>query len=227
MPPGISSHGVNPFTPRANLITRAVIVSALLFLGMLACFAYAYTRSAYATRVGIDIPQPVPFSHAHHVTGLGIDCRYCHATAEVTAFAGMPSTDTCMNCHWQIWTEADMLAKVRDSWRTGTPIAWRRVHDVADFAYFDHSIHVNKGVGCSSCHGRVDLMPLVHKSETLLMQWCLDCHRQPAPHLRPRTEIYNMLWDPLSLSRQDRQQLMNEYRIEEPRSLTDCSTCHR
>jgi cytochrome c7-like protein len=177
------------------------------------------------TGVGVARAQPLMFSHKHHVADDGIDCRYCHTSVEDSAFAGIPSTDVCMNCHRQIWNESEMLAPVRESYRTGTPIVWNRVHDLPDFVYFDHSIHVAKGVGCETCHGRVDQMPLVWKVNTLQMEWCLECHRNPERHVRPRDQIVTMGWRPpngdqLTLGRR----LVQEYRIERK---TDCSTCHR
>lgn len=214
------------FTPRANLFARGTLIAFLLLIGGAGAFAYAYMRSPYRTEVGVDLPQPAPFSHAHHVAGLGIDCRYCHQTVETEAFAGMPATSTCMNCHWQIWTEAPVLAPVRASWREGVPLHWQRVHDLPDFVYFNHSIHVNKGIGCSTCHGRVNGMPMMHQMQTLYMQWCVDCHRDPASQVRPRSEIFNTEWDPQTLSGADRARLAEEYGIH-PEGLTDCSACHR
>ena len=130
--------------------------------------------------------QPIPFSHAHHVGGLGIDCRYCHTSVETSSFAGIPPTKTCMNCHSQIWSTSPTLEPVRESFRTGVSIQWTRVNDLPDYVYFNHSIHVNKGIGCESCHGRVDRMPLTWQENSLQMDWCLDCHRDPGKHIRPR-----------------------------------------
>jgi hypothetical protein len=137
----------------------------------------------------------VPFSHKHHVQGLGLQCQYCHVTVEKSSYAGIPPTKTCMNCHAQIWTNAQLLEPVRHSWATGESLVWTKVHDLPDYVYFNHSIHVNKGIGCSSCHGRVDLMPLMYAQNTLQMEWCLNCHRDPAKNLRPTSQIYNMAWD--------------------------------
>ena len=146
----------------------------------------------------MDIPfqQPVPFSHKHHVSDDGIDCRYCHTSVEKSSFAGLPPTETCMTCHSQIWTDSPMLAPVRASFATNTPLKWNRVHDLPGYVYFNHSIHVAKGIGCSTCHGRVDQMPLTRKTETLYMKWCLDCHRNPQKYIRPRDKIYDMAWQP-------------------------------
>ena len=138
--------------------------------------------------------QPVPFSHKHHVGDDGIDCRYCHTSVETSSFAGLPPTETCMSCHSQIWANAELLEPVRASFRTGKSIAWTRVHDLPDFVYFNHSIHVNKGIGCSTCHGRVDQMPLTYKVNTLYMQWCVECHRNPAQYVRPRDQVFNIAY---------------------------------
>jgi hypothetical protein len=146
------------------------------------------------TRQGQRPDQPVPFSHKHHVEGLGLQCQYCHTQVEKAAYAGIPPTKTCINCHAQIWTNADLLEPVRQSWATGASIQWIRVHDLPDYVYFNHEIHVNKGIGCASCHGRVDEMPLMYQQNTLQMEWCLNCHRNPAVNLRPTSEIYNMAW---------------------------------
>jgi len=171
----------------------------------------------------------VPFSHAHHVGKIGIDCRYCHQSVEQIASAGMPNTDTCMNCHRQIWPRSSMLEPVRESWEQGEPIRWNRVHDVPDYVYFNHSIHVQKGVSCVQCHGRVDRMPLTAKAETLHMKWCLDCHRDPAPRLRPRDEVTNMQWQPPATKKKRRamgKKLLDKYNIQ-TLGLTSCTTCHR
>ena len=153
----------------------------------------------------------------------GVDCRYCHTSVEKSAFAGLPPTATCMNCHKQIWKDSPMLEPVRESLRTGVPIRWTRVHDLPDFVYFNHSVHIAKGIGCASCHGRVDKMPLMRQDVSLQMEWCLSCHRAPEEHVRPRGEIYNMAWEA-----DDREtlgpKLIAEYDVQ---SLTSCSVCHR
>jgi len=141
------------------------------------------------------VPQPIPFSHKHHVEGLGLQCQYCHTSVEQSSYAGIPPTKTCINCHSQIWTNADLLEPVRQSWATGASIQWIRVHDLPDYVYFNHEIHVNKGIGCASCHGRVDEMPLMYQQNTLQMEWCLNCHRNPVENIRPTAEIYNMAWE--------------------------------
>jgi len=152
-------------------------------------------RSPWVTRQGLRPDQPVPFSHKHHVQGLGVQCQYCHVSVEKSSYAGIPPTKTCVNCHAQLWTNAELLAPVRASWNTGKPLVWTKVHDLPDYVYFSHQIHVNKGLGCASCHGRVDKMPLMYAQNTLQMEWCLDCHRNPAKNLRPTSELYNMAWE--------------------------------
>jgi hypothetical protein len=213
-----------------NVISKVSIFGFVFFLAGLGWLVAKFTRSAYATDVGVAVNQPVPFSHQHHAGGLGIDCRYCHTSVEHSSFAGLPPTKTCMNCHSQIWAHTDMLRPVRQSYRDNASIPWNRVHNLPDFVYFDHSIHVNKGIGCASCHGRVDLMPLTFKANTLLMEWCLDCHRQPEQHVRPRDQIFNMAWEPPDDQEyRGRRLLRDEYKVSEHtlRRLTDCSTCHR
>jgi hypothetical protein len=166
----------------------------------------------------------VPFSHQHHVAGMGIDCRYCHTSVETSAVAGIPPTKTCMNCHSQIWADSPTLEPVRASFRTDQPIAWARVHDLPDFVYFDHSAHVSKGVGCTTCHGRVDRMPLVYQEASLLMEWCLDCHRQPERFLRPQDKVFDPEWEPPADQIAKGRVLVREYGVK-PR--TSCSACHR
>jgi hypothetical protein len=173
---------------RFSLVLTGVIVIALgVTLDQL-------QRSPWVTRQGQRPDQPIPFSHKHHVEGLGLQCQYCHTQVEKAAYAGIPPTKTCINCHAQIWTNAALLEPVRQSWATGASIQWIRVHDLPDYVYFNHEIHVNKGIGCASCHGRVDEMPLMYQQNTLQMEWCLNCHRNPAVNLRPTSEIYNMAW---------------------------------
>jgi hypothetical protein len=167
----------------------------------------------------------VPFSHQHHVSGLGIDCRYCHTSVEIAPSAGVPPTETCMTCHSQIWTNAAMLAPVRQSLAENKPLRWRRVYTLPDYVYFDHSIHVAKGVGCTECHGPIGDMPLTWRATDMTMRWCLDCHRNPAPRLRPREAVFNPHWRPTS-DTPSGAQLMAAYRIH-PQTLTDCTVCHR
>ena len=183
------------FDRSSNALARASLVLAGLIVIALGVTLDQLQRSPWVTRQGQRADQPVPFSHKHHVEGLGLQCQYCHTTVEVSSYAGIPPTKTCMNCHAQIWTNADLLKPVRDSWATGQSIQWIKVHDLPDYVYFNHSIHVNKGIGCASCHGRVDQMPLMYMENSLQMEWCLDCHRNPAKNLRPTSEIYNMAWE--------------------------------
>lgn len=180
-------------------------------------------RSTYVTRQGVVYKQPVPFSHDHHVGQIGISCQYCHTAAETSSSAGMPPTATCMNCHKQIWSDSPMLEPVRASFRTGQPLEWARIHDLPDFVYFNHSIHVAKGVGCESCHGRVDKMPLMYQKETLQMNWCLDCHRNPEKFIRPREEVYTMGYQP-KVGDPTPAQLISMYQVA---PQVSCSTCHR
>jgi hypothetical protein len=182
------------FDRSSNALARASLVLTGLIVIALGVTLDQLQRSPWVTRQGQRPDQPIPFSHKHHVEGLGLQCQYCHTTVEVSSYAGIPPTKTCINCHAQIWTNAALLQPVRDSWATGQSIQWTKVHDLPDFVYFNHSIHVNKGIGCASCHGRVDEMPLMYMENSLQMEWCLDCHRNPAKNLRPTAEIYNMAW---------------------------------
>src|SRR5574341_222205 len=214
------------FHPSTNTIFRLSIFGGLIFVfGLVAALA-AINESSYVTEVGVARAQPVPFSHKHHVGDDGIDCRYCHTSVEESPFAGVPSTKICMNCHTQIWAESPLLEPVRESFRTGQSLEWTRIHNLPGFVYFDHSIHVNKGVGCVTCHGRVDQMPLMWRENTLYMDWCLECHRAPERFLRPREEVFNMDWQPsvdqLTLGRK----LVKAYKIQSAAVLMSCSTCH-
>ena len=183
------------FERSSNALARASLVLTGLIVIALGVTLDQLQRSPWVTRQGQRPDQPVPFSHKHHVQGLGLQCQYCHTTVEKSSYAGIPPTKTCMNCHAQIWTNAQLLEPVRQSWATGQSITWTKVHDLPDFAYFSHEIHVNKGLGCASCHGRVDQMPLMYAQNTLQMEWCLDCHRNPSKNLRPTSETYNMAWE--------------------------------
>jgi hypothetical protein len=183
------------FDRSSNALARASLVLTGLIVIALGVTLDQLQRSPWVTRQGQRPDQPVPFSHKHHVQGLGLQCQYCHVTVEKSSYAGIPPTKTCINCHSQIWTNAQLLEPVRSSWATGQSLVWTKVHDLPDFVYFSHEIHVNKGLGCSSCHGRVDQMPLMYAQNTLQMEWCLDCHRNPAKNIRPTGEIYNMAWE--------------------------------
>jgi Cytochrome c7 and related cytochrome c len=182
------------FDRSSNALARASLVLSGLIVIALGVTLNSLQRSPWVTRQGQRPDQPVPFSHKHHVEGLGLQCQYCHTSVEKSSYAGIPPTKTCMNCHSQIWTNAQLLEPVRQSWMTGASIQWIKVHDLPDYVYFNHEIHVNKGIGCASCHGRVDEMPLMYEQNSLQMEWCLNCHRNPAVNLRPTAEIYNMAW---------------------------------
>ncbi len=212
------------FSRNANTIARLSLLAAVGGVAAVACYGYWIAESPYETRQDVPREQPVPFSHEHHVGGLGIDCRYCHTTVETSSFANIPATKICMNCHSQMWAVAAELEPLRQSYRTGKSVQWTRVHDLPDFVYFDHSIHVNKGVGCSTCHGSVDHMPLTWQAEPLRMEWCLDCHRNPAKYVRPRDLVFDMSYKPPPDQLALGQKLVAENHIQ---SLTSCSTCHR
>lgn len=184
------------FPKAVNPVARMLVLGLPMMFGATGAGLVAFYRSSYATGVEEVVPQPVAFSHQHHVGQLGIHCLYCHTSVEESHFANIPPTKTCINCHQQMWTGADLLAPVRDSYKTDTPIVWNRVHNVPHYAYFNHAIHVGKGVGCYSCHGRLDEMNLVWQSKTLLMEWCINCHRNPEEQLRPKSEVYNLQWQP-------------------------------
>jgi len=209
-----------------NTLSLAGIVGVVLLIPATALGLAIFYRSDYVTGAHAAYQQPVPFSHAHHVGQLGIDCRYCHTSVEESSFAGMPPTQTCMNCHEQIWVGADMLAPVRESWKNNKPIHWQRVHNLPGYVYFDHSAHIAKGVGCVECHGRVDEMPLTWQEKPLTMGWCLNCHRDPAPHLRPRSEVFNMTWT-RGPNTPPGAKLAADYAVRDAQTLTSCSTCHR
>lgn len=215
------------FTPAHTLSARVFLVGgALLLLFGGSATVYGAFWSDWYTRRNQPIEQPVPFSHAHHVGGLGIDCRYCHSSVESSPYAGIPPTQTCGTCHAQMWIHSPMLQPVRQSWDDHTPMHWNRVHDLPDYVYFDHSIHVAKGVGCSTCHGDVTLMPLEARVVNLQMRWCIDCHRDPAKHLRPQTEIYNPHWTEPTNQYQRGLALLAENHLQKDQ-LTNCSVCHR
>ena len=183
------------FDRSSNALARMSLVLTGLIVIALGVTLDGLQRSPWVTRQGQRPDQPVPFSHKHHVQGLGLQCQYCHVTVEKSSYAGIPPTKTCINCHSQIWTNAALLEPVRHSWATNESLVWTKVHDLPDYVYFNHSIHVNKGLGCASCHGRVDLMPLMYQQNTLQMEWCLNCHRDPAKNLRPVSQVYNMAWE--------------------------------
>jgi hypothetical protein len=214
------------FHPRADTIARIIFAPLGTLPALLILLGYMTMRSPYVTGQDIVREQPGPFSHAHHVSGLGIDCRYCHTSVNKARFAGIPPTETCITCHSQIWTNAAMLAPVRTSLAYNRPLRWRRVHNLPDYVYFDHGAHVANGVGCTTCHGWVDQMPLIRQSAPRTMGWCLDCHRNPGPNLRPREAVFDMAWKPSDSQAAQGPRLVEAYHIN-VRHLTDCSTRHR
>ena len=212
------------FSRSANTFAKFSVFGLAGGLMVVLALSYLIVRSPYETMQNVPREQPVPFSHEHHVSGLGIDCRYCHTTVEYSSFANIPATKICMNCHSQMWATSPMLEPVRESYRTGKSIEWTRVNDLPEYVYFNHSIHVHKGVGCETCHGRVDKMPLMWQGQPLTMKWCLNCHRHPERYVRPRDQVFSMDYrmppNQVALG----EKLMQEYHIQ---SLISCSTCHR
>lgn len=211
------------FSRRFGFLVRVSLVAVLA--GVVILIFVWRAVMAYPAGAHDALEQPIPFSHKHHVGDDGLDCRYCHTSVERSAFAGVPPLSTCMTCHSQLYTDQPVLAPLIEAVRSGTPLHWQRLHKLPDFVYFNHSIHVAKGIGCESCHGRVDKMPLTARVAPMTMQWCLDCHRSPERQLRPRDQVFNLNWqakDPLALGRQ----LLSDYHIDK-RRLTDCSLCHR
>jgi hypothetical protein len=228
------------FQRSTNTLSRATIYGAVFVVAALGWALNEVQRSPYITYAGVVKPQPVPFSHQHHVTGLGVDCRYCHTSVEVSSFAGIPPTKTCMNCHAQIWTNAPLLEPVRASFRSGESLQWTRVNQLPDYVYFNHSIHISKGVGCNTCHGPVDRMPLMYQYASLQMEWCLNCHRAPEKYLRPRDQVFNMRYEQPSGDRSvtvdgqsysDQESLgkvlVKKYNVRNVLDITSCNTCHR
>jgi hypothetical protein len=232
------------FPRSANATARmslAAVLGLVLFLGWA---VFTAMRSSWATKQQEFVEQPIQFSHLHHAGGMGIDCRYCHTSVENSAFAGIPPTKTCMNCHSQIFATAPILEPVRASFRNDTPLRWLRVYDLPDFVYFSHQIHVRQGVGCATCHGRIDQMPLTYQATSLLMEWCLECHRAPERHLRPREEVFNMAYEqprtdnPVTVRVDGKEQtftnqldlglfLKRSYGVAATNHMTSCSVCHR
>ena len=214
------------FPKSANYLAPASIAALVLVAGGAVGSLLALDYAGFNQRRGETVEQTVPFSHEHHVAGLGIDCRYCHTSVEKSATAGIPPTSTCYNCHKIVWNEAPMLEPVRSSYRTGQPLEWTKVHDLPDFAYFNHSIHVAKGMGCATCHGPVQQMRLMRSAQSLQMRWCLECHRNPEKFIRPKEEVFNMTWkakDQETLGRE----LVEKYKVRPPAQITSCGTCHR
>ncbi len=214
------------FHPAMNVVAKGGIVLGLLLVVVITWAAIEVYDSGYTTDVNVPRNQVVPFSHKRHVDGNGISCEYCHTSVATSSFAGIPPTYTCMTCHSQIFVNSPLLQPVRSSLQSNTPLQWIRVNDLPDFVYFNHSIHINKGIGCVTCHGRVDQMPLTWRQNTLFMAWCLDCHRSPEKYIRPREEVLNMDWKPPEDQRVLGKRLVKEYNVQVKR-ITDCSTCHR
>jgi hypothetical protein len=215
----------NYFPPNSNAFAKWLIWGGILFIALLATSLTVFART-FNNKVRVPVAQPVAFSHALHNGQMGIDCRYCHSSVEVAASANVPSTEVCMSCHSQIRVGSPQLANVQQSWDTNTPIAWNRVHDLADFVYFNHSAHINKGMGCTECHGQMNRMEAVWKNESLTMGWCLECHRNPAAFVRPREEVFNMEYRHPENQAELGAMLVNEYNINTEK-LPQCSTCHR
>jgi hypothetical protein len=215
------------FPRRANFVSKASIVGLALLFVLISGGIALYTHSSFNTGAGVPIQQPVPFSHKLHVGTLGLDCRYCHTGVEVSSFANIPPTHTCMTCHSVVATTDPNLQLVRDSYSTGQPIPWNRVNNLPDFVFFNHEIHVNKGVGCETCHARVDEMDRVYKAHPFYMAWCLQCHRDPAQYIRPKESVTVMGYTPQEDQRTLGTRLEMEYKIAPNSQLLNCSVCHR
>lgn len=215
------------FPKSANAAARSSLFGVLTLVLFLGWVIFTLMRSSWVTKQNEFVEQPIQFSHAHHVGGVGLDCRYCHTSVENSAFAGIPPTKTCMNCHSQVWANAPILEPVRASFRNNTPLTWTRVNDLPDFVYFNHQIHVKQGVGCATCHGPVDKMPLVYQATSMQMEWCLDCHRAPEKYLRPRGEVFNMAYEAPANQLEFGLALKKEYKVAGAEHMTSCSVCHR
>lgn len=213
------------FPPNSNAFAKWSIYGGLIFVTLLVTVMVVYART-YRNRVTVVVEQPVAFQHSLHAGELGIDCRYCHNTVEVAASANVPPTEVCMTCHSQIRVGTPQLAGVQESWDTGLPIEWNRVHDLADFVYFNHAAHINKGIGCNHCHGEVDRMSGIWKAAPMTMGWCLECHRNPEEYVRPRHEVFNLSYERPANQLELGRRLVEEYHINTAK-LPQCSTCHR
>ena len=215
------------FHRSANFLARFSLLGTVVLGGLALTGVLVVARSPYITNQRVSRDQPIQFSHKHHVGDEGIDCRYCHTSVESSAYAGIPPTKTCMNCHSVLFNNIGYLEPIRESYRTDQSIQWVKVHRLADYVYFNHSIHINKGIGCSSCHGPINQMPLVFQASPLTMSWCLDCHRNPQANLRPKDQIFNMDWKAPADQEEVGQKLAAEYKLRTMVELTSCSTCHR
>ncbi|MGN6551045.1 MAG: cytochrome c3 family protein [Pararhizobium sp.] len=214
------------FPPRANTYIRLWLASIPLVIVLVLGFGYQMMAGAYGTGVHWTPEQPVPFSHKHHVGALGLDCRYCHTSVDKASFAGIPPTSTCMTCHSQLWTNAKVLAPVRQSLAENKPLHWNRVYKLPDYVYFDHSVHIKNGVGCTSCHGDMRTQPLTEKKTPLTMGWCLSCHRNPGVHLRPAKDIFDPSVPDPHNSPERAKALLHHYLIN-TENMTNCYICHR
>jgi hypothetical protein len=215
------------FHRSTNTISKVTIYGAVFIVCALGYVFYEVNQSDYYSEIHVTRQQPVPFSHKHHVSDDGIDCRYCHTLVEKSSYAGLPTTHICMSCHSKLWLNSSMLEPVRASYASDVSLQWTRVNTVPDFVYFNHSIHVNKGIGCTTCHGPIGQMPLTYRNETLYMRWCINCHKHPERYVRPRDQVFNANYvqpsDQLAMGHR----LVKEYKIKDAREITDCYTCHR
>ena len=215
------------FHRSTNTLSRLSIYGAVFILAGLSWVAWQVEQSAYFTDANVAREQPIPFSHEHHTAQLGIDCRYCHTSVEQSSFAGIPPTHTCMTCHSQMWVKSAMLEPVRASYSSGESIEWTRVNALPDFVYFNHSIHVKKGIGCTTCHGPIGAMPITWRAESLYMRWCINCHNHPERYVRRRADVFKALYTPPPNQLELGRELVKEYQIKPPHQITDCYTCHR
>lgn len=215
------------FPPRSNTFARVSILVVLVLLAVITGGLVWWLHSPAFNKVGVAVPQPVPFPHNFHVGALGLNCRYCHDSVDQSSFADLPSTETCMSCHSQVALDSPLLEPVRQSWKTGQPIQWNRVNDVPDYVYFNHQAHVTKGVACETCHGRVDQMSTNVKANTFYMSWCLECHRNPEKFVRPLDQVYTMGYKPAEDQAALGAKLVQENHILPASQLTNCSICHR
>ena len=213
------------FPPNSNAFAKWLVWGGVVFVALLVTSLTVYARTTN-NRVEVPVAQPVAFSHQLHNGQMGVDCRYCHTSVEVAASANVPPTEVCMTCHSQIRVGSPQLAAVYESWETETPIEWNRVHDLADFVYYNHSAHINKGIGCTECHGQMNQMVGVWKNEPLTMGWCLECHKNPEAYVRPREEVFNMDYERPENQLELGAELVEAYHINTEK-LPQCSTCHR
>lgn len=214
------------FGPGTNFLVRSGVAILTVVLGSAVAIAAIIYRSPVVTQVGINKEQPIPFSHERHVGGNAMDCRFCHSSVEKSNFAGIPTSETCMTCHSQVLADAALLQPLHDSWNNNKPLEWTRVYDLPDFVYFDHSIHIAKGVGCTDCHGQIDEMPLTHKVQHMSMSWCLECHRAPEKFIRPADQVFDVNWQAPKDQIAQGLRLVEKYNIK-TEQLTNCSICHR